>query len=284
MAALLRSLGLAGGRAGTQLEINLRSITEGDSIDVPKDVMTSVVQASHQAYDRREIMKHVQDCLTETNNKRWRRIYCALMLIERLLQNGGSVLVNEIGEGHHFDLVQHLSSLEKFEYGTDRRVQGSVRTMAGSLRDDLLKRLHAAGGHSAAVAATTAPIATGSSSAQETADSRRASATVGGATAGGAAAGFVQKDNNQPKPVDSQKGQTVLNGIVAVGHRDDSTSDSSGDERPVRHAGAAKPREARHAPARSRGGGGNAGDSDSSPGGRPAAALPPPPTVNLLDF
>merc|ERR1719453_1484588 len=101
----------------------------------------NIVQASHIADDRREIMKHIRIRLAEPESRHWRRIYGGLVLVEQLLQRGSRTLMVETAEGHHFDLVQRLTFLENFEFSEDKRVQAMVRQKATVLRSEVIKRI-----------------------------------------------------------------------------------------------------------------------------------------------
>eukprot|EP00413_Alexandrium_margalefii_P036466 CAMPEP_0204596628 /NCGR_PEP_ID=MMETSP0661-20131031/53342_1 /ASSEMBLY_ACC=CAM_ASM_000606 /TAXON_ID=109239 /ORGANISM="Alexandrium margalefi, Strain AMGDE01CS-322" /LENGTH=282 /DNA_ID=CAMNT_0051607247 /DNA_START=45 /DNA_END=893 /DNA_ORIENTATION=- len=208
------------GGGGNGLDADLKRVTESGVIEVPKDLLATVSQASNNADDRREIMKHLRECLAEPAHKRWRRIYAALLLVEDLLKNGSQELLTETAEGHHFDLVQRLSLLEHFEFSTDKRVQGMVRAKATALRGDVVPRLqtaHDRGGEvSRDCASTCSPGAAPSSCSTASTAANYSSATGGAGSA----------------PWRPPEGQMVLNGIVAVGHTDDTTSESGGDEAP----------------------------------------------------
>merc|ERR1711957_1072824 len=110
---------------------------------------------------------------------------------------GSPVLIAEAAEGHHFDLVQRLTFLEQFAYDQDKRVQHMVRTKASSLRTEMLRKLE--GGED---------------------DVRHASAS--------GRKEFIQGVGSPdwhgvhlPRPGTSPKGPKTVNGIVSVGHRDD---------------------------------------------------------------
>uniref|UniRef100_A0A7S1QWQ5 ENTH domain-containing protein n=1 Tax=Alexandrium catenella TaxID=2925 RepID=A0A7S1QWQ5_ALECA len=203
---------------GNSLEADLRRVTESGVIEVPKDLLNAVSQASHNVEDRREIMKHLRECLAEPSAKRWRRVYAALLLVEDLLKHGSQDLLGETAEGHHFDLVQRLSLLEHFECSSDRRVQGMVRAKATALRGDIVPRLQTAHEHEASreCCASTCSQGAALSSCSTASTSLSNTSPTGGSGA----------------PWRPPEGQMVLNGIVAVGHTDDTTSESSGDEAP----------------------------------------------------
>eukprot|EP00927_Polykrikos_kofoidii_P068195 TRINITY_DN63563_c0_g1_i1.p1 TRINITY_DN63563_c0_g1~~TRINITY_DN63563_c0_g1_i1.p1 ORF type:complete len:288 (+),score=41.91 TRINITY_DN63563_c0_g1_i1:183-1046(+) len=136
----MRVLGL-GGWSVSALEADLRRMTEADLIDVPaKDVLLCIAQSSHDANDRREIMGHLNDCLKDVSSEHWRRIHGALVLLDHLLKNGSPALVEEAAEGHHFDVVQRLTFLEKFRCPSDVRVQDIVQKKAAKLRSEMLAR------------------------------------------------------------------------------------------------------------------------------------------------
>jgi len=59
-------------------------------------------------------------------------------VLEDLLQRGSSDLVSEIADGFHFDLVQRMSFLEKYEYSYDARVEKLIRQKALVVREHYL--------------------------------------------------------------------------------------------------------------------------------------------------
>jgi len=104
-----------------------------------------ILQASHEAEGRQEIMKHLCGCLSEPIGKKWRRIFGGMMLTGKLIAQGSNVLMIETAHGYHFDLVQKVSLLEHFDscaHGcTDERAQPTVRSKARELRTALERRL-----------------------------------------------------------------------------------------------------------------------------------------------
>jgi len=248
-----RALNLGRGPA-TPLEADLRRITEADSIDVPpKEALLTVTQSSYNADDRREILRHLQECLGESSGYRWRRVHGGLILLTELLKNGAPSVVTEIAEGMHFDPIQRLSFLERFEYKDDRRVQNMVRQKATALRAELLDRLHgdlaapsgtSAGSTAQAAKGGTSPMAAGSASGRAARSSDKGGSPgsnrytgFGSDSAQGQAngsnssyVGFGSDDVGQHLSQQGESsGRKKVNGLVAVGHRDDTDSDSSGD-------------------------------------------------------
>mmetsp|Transcript_18586 Transcript_18586/g.43673 ORF Transcript_18586/g.43673 Transcript_18586/m.43673 type:complete len:474 (-) Transcript_18586:254-1675(-) len=134
------------------LIISLKRITEVGAVDMtPKrlqELLAPVVEATHDGASRREIMRHLCDCLSEPTGKRWQRIYGALVLTEKLVHHGSNDLLIETAHGHHFDLVQKVAFLEHFDSATrgcsDRRAQHLVRKKASELRLLLIPRLRKA--------------------------------------------------------------------------------------------------------------------------------------------
>merc|ERR1719487_1270031 len=82
-------------------------------------------------------MKHLRECLAETQSKYWRRVYGGLVLCEGLIKNGSPALISETAEGKHFDLVQRLSFLEHFD-NSDKRVANNIRKKAETLRAEVV--------------------------------------------------------------------------------------------------------------------------------------------------
>jgi hypothetical protein len=266
--------------AGTKpLPAELKRITHSSFLssaaDVPADALASVAQASQNESDRREIMKHLSECMAESSGKHWRRVYGGLVLLEDLLKSGSPELVNETAEGHHFDLVQRLSFLAAYNI-SDKTAQGMVRTKAGVLRKDLLPLLEAAALRDKELA---------SSVAMETASTCSPGSTISGdqSVSGVSTVGFgpddlpdVQKDAEQtPKKM-------VLNNIVTVGHSDDTTSESECGDGSVQAVRFGKPTRmsTRARDERSSQGKGNVSDEAQEPKKAMAVAAP----VDLLDF
>jgi len=210
--------------------------------------------------ERREIMMHLRECLAEPQGKRWRRMYAALVLTEELLKSGAPELFVETAEGRYFDLVQRLSLLEHFECTSDMRVQNMVRTKATALRAEVVPRLETA---SEQGVKGSSPHAISDTSSSTTASS---SYSGGGGYSGG------------PVYLPKQEHQLVLNGVVTVGHNDDTDSDS-GDDGCARKAVAY--RKAKQQPIfHSSGGKPPPPPEEKSSGQAPA----PSPTADLLDL
>jgi len=244
---------LRGGAADDHtLAKDLKKITDSSLLDIPKELIAIAIEASQSADERRQIMRHLRESLAEPSGKRWRRVYGGLVLAEQLVKLGSPALLAETAEGHHFDLVQRLSFLESFELTTDDRAQKLVRNKASILRAEVVARLRscedlAAGGASGNVA--------------KDIDSPRSN-TVSVVTCSTAATAISSSsldlsEHGVPMlaTIESEpKGKMILNGVVVVGHNDDSTDESSGDEpcAPVRHRAAPRRvqgvrREHRHA-------------------------------------
>lgn len=119
---------------GKSLESALKRATNSEGVDVVKDALLAIAQSSHHEDDRRMIMRHLNTCLVDTSSGKWRCINAGLVVLEHLLLHGSSDLVAETAGGMHFDLVQRLSFLEKFEYSFDKRVESMIRRRALSLR------------------------------------------------------------------------------------------------------------------------------------------------------
>mmetsp|Transcript_38740 Transcript_38740/g.62527 ORF Transcript_38740/g.62527 Transcript_38740/m.62527 type:complete len:313 (-) Transcript_38740:86-1024(-) len=210
---LLARFGVGGGGA-TPLQADLKRVTESNVIEVPKDVLTMVVEATRLGEEeRKEIMMHLRECLAEPQGKRWRRMYAGLVLAEELLKFGAPELLVETSEGRHFDLVQRLSLLEKFECTSDMRVQNMVRTKASALRAEAVPRLETA-------AESSEPTGKSASSSRSPTTTNCGSSTT---STSASSSGFSY--NSRPEP----KAQMILNGIVSVGHCEDTDSDSDTD-------------------------------------------------------
>jgi len=208
------------GSGASPLELDLKKVTESGVIEIPKVLVEAVVQCSHNEEDRRMIMRHIRECLAEPSAIRWRRTHAALVLVEDLLKNGAQELFDETAQGHHFDLVQRLSLLDKFECTTDKRIQNMMRSKASGMRAEVVSRLQTAANSSSVPEANCDSASTCSSGAAQSTCSTAASGSIGSDTISSDSGGVLWRP----------EGQMVLNGIVAVGHTDDTTSESSGDE------------------------------------------------------
>mmetsp|Transcript_14083 Transcript_14083/g.38535 ORF Transcript_14083/g.38535 Transcript_14083/m.38535 type:complete len:381 (-) Transcript_14083:114-1256(-) len=141
MDAFRKRLGRAcAGVGASELEADLRRVTDAGVIDVSKEALHVLVQHSYNEDDRRVMMRHLRACLAEGAAAQWRRVYLGLLVVEALFKNGSTRLISETAQGFHFDLVQRLSFLENYEYGFDKRVQDMVRRKASSLRAAWLRR------------------------------------------------------------------------------------------------------------------------------------------------
>ncbi|CAE7325978.1 unnamed protein product [Symbiodinium natans] len=147
----------------------------------------------------------------------------AKVLIEELLKNGAPELLQETSEGRYFDLVQRLSLLEKFECTNDLRVQNMVRTKASALRSEVMPRLETAGEmpHHKPAAPSSGSTSSRVMSEPTTAGGSTATSSSSSGYTGGAL-------YNMAKP----ECQLILNGVVAVGHNDDTDSESDGGDGP----------------------------------------------------
>lgn len=211
---------------GSSLEKELKSVTDSGVMDIPKELLDPVIEASQSEDSRQEIMKHLRECLAESTGKRWQRVYGGLVLAEELVRRGSPALLAETAEGHHFDLVQRLSLLEHFELTSDRRVQGMVRAKATSARAEVISKLEGA-------EAALQVMDKANKDSQSTCSPGMLS-NYSGSTCTGSAFSVPAAD--------AGKGRMVLNGIVSVGHSDDTTDESSADEgrAPVRFREAQK--------------------------------------------
>lgn len=258
---------------------DLKKITHSEVLDIPKDLFAPVVEASYREEDRVEIMKHLRECLAEQSGKHWRRIIGGLLLVENLLKNGSPVLLAETAEGRHFDLVQRLSFLEVFD-NTDKRVMNMVRHKAESLRKEVVPLLQNANLKDAedAIRDTASTCSPGALS------------TVTKSTISSSCKGFGSDDlfvEGATVEPEAAKGVMVLNNIVAVGHNDDTTDESDGDEEKRRapvHFREQKRQTARERNDRS-GRRGDSSDSESDGANfKKPAVQETTPNVDLLDL
>lgn len=237
------------------LQDNLKQITNSSTLvvssDIPADALTSVVEASQKEDHRQAIMQHLRDCFTESSGKQWRRPYSGLLLLEVLLKRGSPELVAETAEGRHFDLVQRLAFLEQSEY-IDKRVQSMLRTKAGSLRKELipllenadLKDRELAQGSTLETSSTgtpgSVPGSSGASAAGFGSEGESTKETSGSCKK---MVGFGSDDVASETFKDDSSEvakKMVLNNIVTIGHRDDTSSESEGEARKNRAVREAK--------------------------------------------
>jgi hypothetical protein len=267
-------------------------------LEIPKELFTPVIEASNCEEDRREIMIHLHACLSEPTGKHWRRITAGLALLEALLKSASPALIAETAEGRHFDLVQRLSFLENWDY-SDKRVMNMIRSKSASLRKEVMPLIENAALKDAedAMKETASTCSPGSAStvsqvSSSTCGHDKMPSNVQAITS--ASKGFGSDDMfSQPALVDAMGASNrtmVLNNIVTVGHNDDTTSESEGNEDasrgPVRFR-EQKKMTAKERNERSRRAGSNSSDSDGdSRDAHPIEqqAKAQAHTVNLLDM
>mmetsp|Transcript_32029 Transcript_32029/g.91324 ORF Transcript_32029/g.91324 Transcript_32029/m.91324 type:complete len:456 (+) Transcript_32029:72-1439(+) len=130
------------------LKVYLSRITETKIVEIPQELLTPIIDASHDAIGRRDVMRHLRECLSEPTGKRWHRIYAGLLLVERLMERGSHALTVELAHGHHFDLIQKVSLLEHFDSAargvSNPWAQSMIRKKAGELRTSLVPLLQKA--------------------------------------------------------------------------------------------------------------------------------------------
>lgn len=208
------------GNAGNSLAADLKRVTDSGVTEMPKELLTVVVDSTHDPDSRREIMAHLRECLQEQASKRWRRVYAGLVLAEDLLQRGSQDLLTETAEGHHFDMVQQLSLLEHYSKVDDRRIQNMVRAKASALKKEVMSKLQSVRDDdtSSYIKDTYSTCSPGS-----------ASVTTSGTSETGGSGKSHEKMTVWEMPTAPTR-QMILNGVVSVGHRDDTSSESSGDE------------------------------------------------------
>jgi len=275
-----------GAAAGNQtLPADLKRITHSGVMDIPKELLTPVIEASLSEDDRQVIMKHLRECLAEPKGEHWRRVHAGLVLWEELVKSGSPALISETAEGRHFDIVQRLSFLEHFDC-TDKRSMNSVRRKAEALRKLVVPLIQDASlkdTEDAKTVETTSTGSPGSSVCHSVITSSSATPSTSTMT------GFGSEDvcGIAPAVEPDRKRNMILNNIVAVGHSEDTTSESEGgdDKRaPVQY------REPRRMSAKARNEKIRKGSSSDSEGEnffqsvQKAATQAPAQTVNLLDF
>lgn len=209
MAALFARFSSSRQTAGTKnLPADLKKITHSSFInesEIPADALASVVESSKNEEERREIMKHLRECLSEATGKYCHRVLGGLMLLEALVKSGSSDLMVETAEGHHFDLVQRLSFLDHFDFA-NKTVQGMIRTKAAALRKQVIPLLEGAALKDKELAADPS---------MET-----ASTASPGSAISNSSNDFASNECNGPKA------RMIVNNLVSVGHSDDTTSES----------------------------------------------------------
>lgn len=218
---------------GNTLQADLKKVTDSGCMDIPTELLDTIVAASIDEGSRREIMTHLRECLAgPTPAKQWRRLYGALVLLEDMMRRGDRHLLVETAEGHHFDVIQRLSFLEHFD-NPDKRAQGLVRSKATTLRSDLVPKLQNVevlskdleDVRSQGEASTCSPSVTSRNTMSTDASNDSEKQTSGGSADSSPHVSPAQVTKPAPPT-----GRMVLNGIVSVGHTDDTTDESSGDE------------------------------------------------------
>lgn len=192
------------GGSDEPLNIHLRRLTDSaytrktlGGQDIDGESLAPVIQESHDGDCRREIMRHLRECLSEPNGKRWQRIYGGLALTEKLMEHGSTDLAIEVAHGHHFDLVQKVSFLEHFDAAargcTDRRAQNMVRAKAAILLQSLVPQLQKA---SSEELPQNAGLNSGKDSASISSKDTPASTDAGSTTVGSSLSSSVVSDDS----------------------------------------------------------------------------------------
>lgn len=241
------------GRGAKTLPAELKRITHSEVLDIPKDLLAPIIEASKKAEDRPEIMKHIRECLAEPSGKQWKRIYGGLVLVDALVKDGPPALIAETAEGRYFDLAQRLAFLESFD-NVDKRVQNNIRRKAEDIRKVLVPLIE-----DAALKGTEDVEDTASTCSPDT-ESTTPSTTTNSSM------GYGSDNVPNFEAAGPAKRTMILNNIVAVGHSDDTTSESEGEggkNAPVRYR---EPRRmtAKARNQRSTSGNGNSSDSDDA--------------------
>jgi len=212
----------------------LKRATESGVIDVPRELLDSIVEASANEGDRQEIMVHVRECLKEPSGKKWRHVHAALVVAEDLLGQGRGApeLMGEIACGLHFDLIQRLAFLEAYAH-TETHARSMVRSKAKALRAALVPRLQQASYQVDAPSQPAPEKQDSASTCSTSVDGSVASADTAGGCSTASAAGASQHGTDAPPDPKQAGGARVLyslGNIMARGHSDDTTDESSGDE------------------------------------------------------
>lgn len=117
----------------------LARITDAGLISIPEDLMVVILEASHEEHYRKIIMNHLHRCLTDVvKPNAWKRLHAAMNLIEALMTQGSPTLLAESAAGLHFDVVQKLCLVERFQHTSNEHAQSMVRSKAKVLRDTLV--------------------------------------------------------------------------------------------------------------------------------------------------
>lgn len=123
---------------GNSVEDVLARITDSGFLTIPEELIVIVIEASHEEPCRKIIMNHLHQCLTDVfKPKAWKRVHAAMVLIEELMAQGSPALLAESAAGLHFDVVQKLCLVERFQHTSNERAQSMVRSKAKVLRDGL---------------------------------------------------------------------------------------------------------------------------------------------------
>lgn len=223
---------------------DLQKVSDSGCRDIPTEVLDTIAEASGDESNRREIMAFIQKCLKgPTPDKQWHRLYGALVLIEELMRKGDPRFLIETAEGRYFDVLQQLCFIQHF-HNSDKRVEKLVRSKATAVRAELVPKLQnaAADGCSNDVEDVCSPEEEKKSQGEAStcANSVISNNTMltdasSDAAKRGSADSAVHVQPSLPIINPATNPRTpptcvVLNGIVAVGHSEDTTDESSGDE------------------------------------------------------
>lgn len=207
---------------------DLKTIVNCGCNDIPMELLDTIVEASGDTENRKVIMIFLRECFTEPSpQKHWRRVYAALVLAENLMQKGDPHLLIETSEGRHFDMVQQLSFLQHFNH-SDRRVQKMVQAKASTFRTELLQNIQDAEHRQGTDVCSRDDVSTCADSVTSyntmSTDASKKDGKQGSATSPACSQYKCPASNFL------SKSKVVLNDIVAVGHNEDTTDDSSEDE------------------------------------------------------
>jgi hypothetical protein len=224
----------------TSFHEDLQKVAKFGNKELPTELLDNIMEASDDYNNRREIMTFLRECLAgPSTHKEWHRVYGALLLVEEIMRRDDSCLLAEIAEGRHFDLMQQLSLLQHFK-NADARVQNLVRSKAGSVRSELGPKLQNALADNSdncsnkledVLSQGQASTGTNSSDSNHTAcTSSTQLDTSKEAADRGAADSSPHFETSLPTINHVANSRVVVNGIVTVGHNEDTSDESSGDE------------------------------------------------------
>merc|ERR1712137_733707 len=96
----------------SRLQSELKRLSECRSAEMPPELFTYLVQASHDPENHRVILKFLQECLGQPRRTRWQHIYTGLSLCDHVQQRGCRQIFDDMAQPEGFSLVRQIRVLQ----------------------------------------------------------------------------------------------------------------------------------------------------------------------------